>query len=84
MKRLEEELAELRQEAAQIKERRAWAQQHQQQLVQKIKVGAAQRSGAGRGAGVHACDEGWQCCVAGRRLQPRWPALINEHGAAAC
>lgn len=55
VKQLEEEMAELRQEAAQIKERRAWAQQHQQQLVQKIKVGPAQCSRAGRGGGVHAC-----------------------------
>ncbi len=39
MRALETELQSLRQEAAQLQERRSWAAQHQGQLVAKFKVG---------------------------------------------
>ncbi|GAB4822706.1 hypothetical protein N2152v2_009752 [Parachlorella kessleri] len=43
---LEAELAGLRQEAIQLRERRTWATQHQQQLAAKIKSGAADSAAA--------------------------------------
>lgn len=63
VKALEAELAGLRQEAAQLKERRSWAQQHHQQLLAKIKVFLV-LGGLGEGLGGFGCsrDEGHLAC----------------------